>query len=91
MKTKSYLRKLTLNKRTVSDLDFLTMNSVRGKGTLMTCYYTCDPCETGNEHTCYRCPDVDTMSPTCVPCGDTTDFPTLAFTCTCTFTCAYPC
>jgi hypothetical protein len=63
MKTKRFEKKLNINKKTISDLNNQSMNSVRG-GLLYThdecfsgtdCYQTQNPCDT-RWKTCKICP-----------------------------------
>jgi hypothetical protein len=64
MKAKNFEKKLVLNKKTISHLDNLELDSVRGGWTRNTCYYTCEPCDTEFE-TCFTCPDIQTEYETC--------------------------
>ena len=56
MKTKKMIRKLALNKKTISDLDKLEQSSVRGGvstcDTCVTCVIYCGTCQT----VCIPCP-----------------------------------
>lgn len=65
MKTKNFTKKLILNKTTVSNLEKMQMNDIRGGWTLNTCAYTCPECDT--YRTCGYCPVINTEDPTCLP------------------------
>ena len=65
MKTKKFNKRLTLNKKTVSDLNDKEMKDLHGgAGTFGSCAYTCSPCDTRFQ-TCLPCPRIQTEYETC--------------------------
>ncbi len=67
MKTKKFNKKLTLNKKTVVNLDSSNMNGVQGG--IVETYYTCPTnlthCRTRCATYCPLCPSLDTACPDC--------------------------
>lgn len=67
MKTKKITKKLTLNKKTVVNLDGTNMSGV--KGGLVETYYTCPTgftyCRTKCVTECPLCPSMNTACPDC--------------------------
>ena len=69
MKKKTFMKKLSLNKVTVTNLENQAMDSVHGGIYTMwkTCWQTCEPrCDT--VVTCEYCPVETDQFNTCTPC-----------------------
>ena len=66
MTKKSFMKKLSLNKLTITNLENRAMDFARG-GRTVTCWETCLPkCDT--YYTCWGCPVETNHYDSCAPC-----------------------
>jgi hypothetical protein len=65
MKTRKFEKKLSLNKKTVSNLNGKAMGEVQGGATFINCPTGLTYCRTDCVTNCPLCPSMDTKCPDC--------------------------